>query len=138
MTSALPDDGRSEIHRIATQQAPAAIGPYSQGSTFKDLVFASGQLPLRADGSLVEGTVAEQTKQSIANLAAVLQAGGASLATVIKTTVFVKDLSTFAEMNQAYAECFGAVAPARSTVEVARLPRDVLVEIEAIAHRVEA
>lgn len=119
---------------IATQNAPAAIGPYSQGTQFGELVFASGQLPMLADGSIVEGGIEEQTRKSLENLAQVLKAGGAELDSVLKTTVFVKDLNDFAKVNEIYAECFGNHKPARSTIEVARLPKDALVEIEAIAY----
>lgn len=119
---------------IATQNAPAAIGPYSQGTQLGELVFASGQLPMLADGSIVEGGIEEQTRKSLENLAQVLKAGGADLDSVLKTTVFVKDLNDFAKVNAIYAECFGNHKPARSTIEVARLPKDALVEIEAIAY----
>ena len=117
---------------IKTDAAAAAVGPYSQGVKAGELVFVSGQLPLTTDGKVPEGVEA-QTRQSLANLRAVLEAGGASLATVVKTTVFLKDMNDFAKMNAIYAEHFTAAPPARSTVEVARLPRDVLVEVEAIA-----
>lgn len=131
------DSGRcnNAAQVISTSLAPGAIGPYSQAMAVGDLVFTSGQIPLRADGSLVEGGIADQTRQVIANLQAVLEAAGAGLDTVLKTTVFVKDLNEFGQLNEVYAGCFGAHKPARSTVEVSRLPRDVLVEIEAIARR---
>lgn len=119
---------------IVTHDAPAAIGPYSQGIRLGDLIFTSGQLPMAADGTIVDGGIEAQTRQSIENLANILKAAGAELSTVIKTTVFVKDLNDFAAVNAIYAECFGAHKPARSTIEVARLPKDALVEIEAIAH----
>ena len=117
---------------IQTQNAPAAIGPYSQAMVVGDLLFTSGQIPLRADGTLVEGDIVAQTQQVLANLKAVIEAAGASLSKVVKTTVFLKNLDDFAAMNGIYAEAFGSHTPARSTVQVAKLPRDVLVEIEAI------
>jgi len=117
---------------IQTQHAPAAIGPYSQAIQAGSLLFTSGQIPLRADGSLVDGSIEEQTKQVFANLRAVIEAAGATLNHVVKTTVFLKDLQDFAVMNGVYESSFGSHRPARSTVQVARLPRDVLVEIEAI------
>ena len=117
---------------IQTQNAPAAIGPYSQAMVVGDLLFTSGQIPLRADGSLVEGDITAQTNQVLANLRAVIEAAGANLTKVVKTTVFLKNLDDFAVMNGLYAEAFGSHTPARSTVQVAKLPRDVLVEIEAI------
>ncbi|GAB3628144.1 reactive intermediate/imine deaminase [Pandoraea terrae] len=119
---------------IKTDNAPAAIGPYSQGVGLSGLVFCSGQLPVAPDTGEVPVGIGAQTHQSLKNVAAVLAAGGASLDSVVKTTVFVKDLGQFAEMNKVYASYFGENAPARSTVEVARLPKDVLVEIEAIAY----
>ncbi|MFM9913943.1 MAG: Rid family detoxifying hydrolase [Methylophilaceae bacterium] len=97
-----------------------------------DLLFTSGQIPLRADGSLVEGDITAQTNQVLVNLRAVIEAAGANLSKVVKTTVFLKNLDDFAVMNGLYAEAFGSHTPARSTVQVAKLPRDVLVEIEAI------
>lgn len=119
---------------IATPSAPQAIGPYSQAIKRSGLVFCSGQIPLDpATGQVVAGGIAEQTTRVLENLKAVLEAAGAGLDSVLKTTVFVKDLSEFAVMNEVYARYFGAGAPARSTVEVARLPKDVSVEIEAIA-----
>ena len=117
---------------ILTPNAPAAIGPYSQAIIAGDLLFTSGQIPLRADGSLVDGDITEQTLQVMANLKAVIEAAGADLSKVIKTTVFLKNLDDFAAMNKVYGDIFGSHAPARSTVQVAKLPRDVLVEIEAI------
>jgi len=118
---------------VSTEQAPAAIGPYSQAVRIGSLLFTSGQIPLRPDGQLVQGGIAEQTHQVFRNLEAVLAAAGASLADVVKATVFIKDMNQFAELNTVYASYFGDHKPARSTVEVARLPRDVLVEIEVIA-----
>ena len=119
---------------IATPNAPQAIGPYSQAIKKGGLVFCSGQIPLDpATGQVVAGDIAEQTKRVLENLKAVLEAAGAGLDSVVKTTVFVRDLAEFAAMNEVYATYFGSAAPARSTVEVARLPKDVSVEIEAIA-----
>ena len=117
---------------IQTPNAPAAIGPYSQAIKVGDLLFTSGQIPLRADGTLNEGDITAQTIQVLANLKAVIEAAGGSLNRVVKTTVFMKNLDDFAEMNQVYGDTFGNHTPARSTVQVAKLPRDVLVEIEAI------
>ncbi len=118
---------------IATTAAAPAVGPYAQATRVGDLVFASGQLPIDPEtGTFPEGITA-QTRRCLANLAAVLEAGGASLASIAKTTVFLKDMDDFAAMNAVYAEHFPGAAPARSTVEVARLPRDARVEIEAIA-----
>ncbi len=120
------------MHVIQTANAPAAIGPYSQAMVIGDLLFTSGQIPLRADGSLNDGDIAVQTTQVLANLRAVIDAAGADLSKVVKTTVFLKNLDDFAAMNAIYAEVFAGHTPARSTVQVAKLPRDVLVEIEAI------
>jgi 2-iminobutanoate/2-iminopropanoate deaminase len=120
------------MHVIQTPNAPAAIGPYSQAMVVGDLLFTSGQIPLRADGTLNDGDIAVQTTQVLANLKAVIEAAGASLNKVVKTTVFLKNLDDFVEMNKIYGDTFGSHTPARSTVQVAKLPRDVLVEIEAI------
>lgn len=120
------------MHVIQTPNAPAAIGPYSQAMVVGNLLFTSGQIPLRADGTLVDGDISVQTTQVLANLKAVIEAAGASLNKVVKTTVFLKNLDDFTAMNAVYAEAFGSHTPARSTVQVAKLPRDVLVEIEAI------
>ncbi len=120
------------MHVIQTPNAPAAIGPYSQAMVVGNLLFTSGQIPLRADGTLVEGDITVQTTQVLANLKAVIEAAGAGLNKVVKTTVFLKNLDDFTAMNAVYAEAFGSHTPARSTVQVAKLPRDVLVEIEAI------
>ncbi len=117
---------------IATPKAPAAAGPYSQAVRFGTLVFCAGQLPMNLAGAL-PASIEEQTHQSLKNVAAVLEAGGASLASAVKTTVFLKDMNDFAAMNAVYATYFPENPPARSTIEVARLPKDALVEIEAIA-----
>lgn len=118
---------------LSTDGAAKAVGPYAQGTRVGDLVFASGQLPIDPTTGTIPDGVEAQTRQSLANLAAVLTSGGASLASIAKTTVFLKNMDDFAAMNGVYAEYFPEAPPARSTVEVARLPRDVLVEIEAIA-----
>lgn len=122
---------------IHTSSAPAAIGPYSQAilaSSPAGIVFASGQLPVDpATGAFVPGGVAEQTAQALKNASAVLAAAGSSLAQAVKTTVFLKDMNDFAAMNEIYATFFPDTPPARSTIEVARLPKDALVEIEVIA-----
>ena len=120
---------------IQTPDAPAAIGPYSQAVSFGNLVITSGQIPLTPAGELVSGGVTEQTEQVIANLRAVLEAAGTDLDRVVKTTVFLADMNEFAAMNAVYESLFRAPYPARSTVQVARLPRDVRVEIEVIAER---
>jgi 2-iminobutanoate/2-iminopropanoate deaminase len=117
---------------IQTPNAPAAIGPYSQAIVIGDLLFTSGQIPLRADGTLNDGDITAQTIQVLENLKAVIEAAGGSLNKVVKTTVFMKNLDDFAAMNKVYGDTFGSHTPARSTVQVAKLPRDVLVEIEAI------
>ena len=120
---------------VATTAAPAAIGPYSQATVSGQVVYTSGQIPLLPDGSLLEGDVTAQARQVLENLKAVLTAAGSGLERVLKTTVFLKDMDDFAAMNAVYAEYFTEPYPARSTVQVARLPRDVRVEIEAVAER---
>jgi len=121
---------------ISTKHAPAAIGPYSQAvaCTPREMVFCSGQIALDpATASIVEGGVEAQTEQVLKNLGAVLEAAGCSFADVVRTTVFLKDMNDFAAVNAIYATRFSEEPPARAAVEVARLPRDVLVEIDAIA-----
>ncbi|MEH6938420.1 RidA family protein [Bacillus sp. JJ664] len=118
---------------IHTDHAPKAIGPYSQALIANGLLYTSGQIPLLVDGTIIEGGIEEQTKQVFANLKAVLEEAGTDLSKVVKTTVFLKDLTTFADFNSVYEEFFNEHKPARSCVEVARLPKDVLVEIECIA-----
>ncbi len=121
---------------VQTADAPKALGPYSQAVVANGFVFCAGQIPLDpATGDLVKGGVAEQTQQVLKNLRAVLKAAGSDLERAVKTTVFIKNMNDFAAMNEVYGkpEYFGASTPARSTVEVARLPRDVLVEIEVVA-----
>ncbi|MGI8962856.1 MAG: RidA family protein [Bryobacteraceae bacterium] len=119
---------------IATQNAPKAIGPYSQAVRLNGFVFLSGQIPLDPQsGELVTGSIQVQTERVLENMKAVLQAAGLTLNHVVKTTVFLKDLSEFTHMNEVYGKYFGTNPPARSTIEVSRLPRDTRVEIEAIA-----
>ena len=118
---------------VNTKKAPAAIGPYSQGIIVNNLFYSSGQSPLTAEGGLVEGTIEDQTHQVFANVKAVLEEAGASLETVVKATVFLSDMNEFAPFNDVYGEYFSDHKPARSCVEVARLPKDVKVEIEVIA-----
>lgn len=121
---------------LNTTDAPAAIGPYSQGTAFGKLVFTSGQIPLDpATGNVVEGGIDAQSRRALDNLKAVLAAGGSSPAQVLKTTCFLADMADFAIFNGIYAEYFGEGAPARSCVAVKALPRGVLVEVEAIAWR---
>lgn len=119
---------------LHTDKAPAAIGPYSQGTKAGPMIFVSGQLPIDpATGQMAEGIEA-QTRQSLCNLQQVLESAGAGLDTVLKTTVFLKDMEDFSVMNAVYEELFrGSLFPARSAVEVGRLPKDALVEVEAIA-----
>ncbi|MEM3030979.1 MAG: RidA family protein [Candidatus Micrarchaeia archaeon] len=119
---------------VSTEKAPKAIGPYAQAVVSGRLVFCSGQIALEpASGKMVEGDVGAQTRRVLENLRAVLEAAGSSLAKVVKTTVYLKDMNDFPAMNEVYAEFFGQNPPARATVQAARLPRDALVEIEAIA-----
>ncbi len=121
---------------ISTDKAPQAIGPYSQAIEVNGLVFTSGVIPINpATGELVTGTVEEQANQAIGNLKALLEAAGTSTDKVIKTTVFIKDMDDFSKVNEVYARFFTKEFPARSCVEVARLPKDVLIEIEAIAEK---
>ncbi len=122
-----------QLQVIATDKAPAAIGPYSQAIKLGGLLFTSGQIPLDASGQLVEGGIEEQTHQVFRNLEAVLAAAGAGFQDVVKATVFLKDMNQFATVNGIYSSYFGDHKPARSAVEVARLPKDVFVEIEVIA-----
>lgn len=118
---------------VSTTNAPAAIGPYVQGMIVNGLFYSSGQIPLNPEGVMVEGSIEEQTHQVFANLKAVLEEAGSSLSQVVKTTVFIKDMNDFGVLNEIYTEHFGDHKPARSTVEVARLPKDAKVEIEVIA-----
>ncbi|MCI8349102.1 MAG: RidA family protein [Firmicutes bacterium] len=120
---------------VATEKAPAAIGPYAQANIYGNLVFTSGQIPLDpATGQVVEGGVEEQTRQVFANIKAVLEEAGSGLDKVLKTTCFLKDMGDFAVVNEIYGGYFDGEYPSRSAIEVARLPKDVLIEIETIAY----
>jgi 2-iminobutanoate/2-iminopropanoate deaminase len=121
------------MKKVHTEEAPAAIGPYSQGIVIGQLFFSSGQIPLTKEGILIDGDVKEQTHQVFQNLKAVLKEAGSSLDQVVKATVFISDMNEFAAINEVYGEYFHEHKPARSCVEVARLPKDVKVEIEVIA-----
>lgn len=123
----------SERRTIRTDAAAPAVGPYSQAVRAGDLLFTSGQIPLTPGGELVDGDVEAQTRQVLANLRAVLEAGGSAPSRVVKCTVFLRDMGDFERVNAVYAEAFGDAPPARSAVQVARLPKDVAVEIEAVA-----
>jgi 2-iminobutanoate/2-iminopropanoate deaminase len=119
---------------FSTEQAPRAIGPYSQAIVHNGVAYLSGQIPIDpVTNQLIEGDIVAQTERVLENVKAVLEACGASLETVLKTTVFLKDMGDFPKMNEIYGRYFGAHRPARSTVQAARLPRDVSVEIDAIA-----
>jgi 2-iminobutanoate/2-iminopropanoate deaminase len=121
---------------VATKAAPAAIGPYSQGNIFGNLIFTSGQVALDPEtGAVVGTTIEEQTERVLKNVKAILEEAGSSMQNVLKTTVFIKNMNDFAAMNAVYAKFFTEGSfPSRSAVEVARLPKDVLVEIETIAY----
>ena len=122
------------IETVSTESAPKALGPYSQALKVNGFVYCSGQIPINPATNAIEAvTIEDQTRQVITNLKNVLEAAGTSLSAVVKTTVFIKDMNDFAALNGVYAEMFGETKPARSCVEVARLPKDVKVEIEAIA-----
>ena len=118
---------------VHTDRAPAAIGPYSQAVRAGGFLFTSGQIPLLPDGSLEAGDIAAQTEQVLTNLKAVLEAAGSTLEHVVKCTCFLSDMNHFAAMNEVYGKFFTDEPPARSAVQVARLPRDVMIEIEAVA-----
>ncbi len=121
---------------IHTDQAPAAIGPYSQANTAGGFLFTAGQIPLDpATMEIVGTTAADQTRQAINNAQAILESAGYALADVVKTTIFIRDMGEFARINEVYSVYFGENPPARSVVEVSRLPKDVLVEIEMVAYR---
>jgi len=120
---------------ISTNAAPAAIGPYSQGKIVGNLVFTSGQLPINPEDGKMPTTIEEQTKQSLKNVMAILKEANCSAKNIVKTTVFLADMNDFAKMNEVYAEFFDRDYPCRSAVEVARLPKDALVEIEVIAEK---
>ncbi len=130
----LADGSEAELTVIATDLAPAAIGPYSQAIRLGDFVFCSGQLPINPETQIMGETIAEQAKQAILNLQAVLEAAGSDLDHVVKTTCFMTDLKGFAEFNAVYAEFFKENPPARSAVEVKALPKGAAIEIEAIAY----
>lgn len=124
----------SEKEIIRTESAPPAVGPYSAGVKAKGFVFTAGQLGVDPEsGAFVEGGIQAQTRQALENLKAVLEAAGSSLAQVVKTTVFLRDMDDFGQMNEVYAAFFSGGYPARSAVQVARLPKDGEVEIEAVA-----
>ena len=118
---------------INTKQAPEALGPYSHATEINGFIFTSGQIPLNIKGEIVSEDVQEQTKQIFENLKVVLDAAGSDLESVIKATIFIKDMNEFQQINEVYGEYFSSHQPARSCVEVARLPKDVKVEIELIA-----
>jgi 2-iminobutanoate/2-iminopropanoate deaminase len=127
----------SKKKAVVTKNAPGAIGPYSQGICVGDFVFVSGQTPIHPETGDIPATIEEQTEQTLKNVAAVLAAGGSCMTKAVKLTVFLKDMNDFAAMNAVYQTFFEGVCPARSTVEVARLPMDVNVEIEAIGVKYE-
>ena len=119
---------------ISTEKAPAAIGPYSQAVEVNGVIYTSGMIPVvPATGAIVEGDIADQTRQVFENLTALLEAAGSGLDRIVKTTVFIKDMNDFAKINEVYASFFQDDFPARSCVEVSRLPKDVQIEVEVIA-----
>ena len=121
---------------INTNNAPLAIGPYSQATEFNGFIFVSGQLPIDpSTGNIVEGDIKAMTKQSMNNIKAILESAGSSLDKILKTTILVKDLKTFKDVNEAYGEFFGNNKPARACFEVSNLPKGAMIEIEAIAHK---
>ena len=123
-----------KLEQVSTDNAPKAIGPYSQGIKANGFVFCSGQIPANPEsGDLVTGSITDQTRQSLSNVKGVIEAAGSSMDKVVKCTVFLKNMDDFSEMNAEYAKWFSDPPPARAAVEVARLPKDVGVEIEAIA-----
>lgn len=119
---------------ISTTNAPSAIGPYSQGIKIGELVYTSGQIPVNPETGEMETDIKKATERSMKNVKAILEAAGTSLENIIKTSIFVKDMNDFAAVNEVYATFFKDAPPARSCVEVARLPKDAVIEIEAIAH----
>ena len=121
------------IEAIITKEAPKAIGPYSQGIKAGNIMYTSGQLPIDPETGEMPDNIEEQTRMSLENLKKILEAAGSSLQQVIKTTVFLSDMNHFAVMNQVYGEFFSDNYPARSAIEVARLPKDAFIEIEALA-----
>ena len=118
---------------IQTSEAPQAIGPYSQAIAINGLLYTSGQIALTPDGEFVSGDIVTQTEQVLENLKQVLKAGGSSLDKVVKTTIYLKNMEDFEAVNRVYAEFLGNQKPARSTVAVQKLPKDALIEIEAVA-----
>ena len=124
---------RMAMTRVTTDNAPAAIGPYSQAIKANGFIFTSGQIPLTPDGKLVEGDIHEQTRQVLTNLNAVLEAAGSSLEHIVKTTIYLTNMDDFIAVNTVYAEFFAGTYPARSTVAVKTLPKNVQIEIDAIA-----
>ena len=123
-----------EMEVISTEKAPKALGPYSQAIKANGMIYCSGQIPIDpAVNAVTAETIEDQTRQAITNLGNVLEKAGSSLSKVVKTTVFISDMNEFARLNAVYAEMFGDTKPARSCVQVARLPKDVKIEIEAIA-----
>lgn len=122
---------------IFSKNAPAAIGPYSHAVVVNNMVYTSGQIPLTIDGEVIGDDVAEQTKQVLENLSAVLEESGSNLNSVVKTMIFISDMNDFPIINEVYGEYFNKHLPARSCVEVSRLPKDVKVEIEAVALKVK-
>ncbi|MBH8586894.1 RidA family protein [Thermoactinomyces sp. CICC 10520] len=123
------------LKKVQTDKAPQAIGPYSQAVETGDWIFTSGQIPLTPDGELVAGGIEEQTRQVLENLKSVLEAAGSGLEHVVKTTIFLRDMNQFQTVNEIYGGYFKEHQPARSCVEVSRLPKDVLIEIEVIAKK---
>lgn len=123
------------MHYVKTEGAPEAIGPYSQAVEYSGLVYVSGQIPMTAEGKLQAVTIEEQTHQVIHNLRAILQEAGTWLHNTVKVTVYLSDMDDFDKMNEVYAEHFGNHKPARTTIEVSRLPKDVKIEMEVIAKR---
>jgi 2-iminobutanoate/2-iminopropanoate deaminase len=121
------------MKKVHTNEAPAAIGPYSQGIIVNNVFYSSGQIPLTPDGTLITGEIEEQTHQVFSNLKAVLKEAGSSLESVVKATVFIKNMDDFPRINEVYGQYFVEHKPARSCVEVARLPKDSQIEIEVIA-----
>ncbi|MFD1442948.1 MULTISPECIES: RidA family protein [Thermoactinomyces] len=123
------------MKKVQTDKAPQAIGPYSQAVETGDWIFTSGQIPLTPDGKLVAGGIEEQTRQVLENLKSVLEAAGSGLEHVVKTTIFLRDMNQFQTVNEIYGGYFKEHQPARSCVEVSRLPKEVLIEIEVIAKK---
>ncbi|MFP4015526.1 MAG: RidA family protein [Halanaerobiales bacterium] len=121
------------MKKINTEKSPAAIGPYSQAIKINNMVFTSGQIPFTAEGKLVSDDVQEQARQSLTNVKNILEEAGSGMGNVIKCTIFISDMNDFSKINEVYQEFFDEPYPSRSCVEVARLPRDVKIEIEAIA-----